>query len=111
MPQEGEKQSLKDARTWEVLQVLMGVLLAIVTALSAWTGTTLVSHGQRLSTIEANRHTTEDALELNKATAKEFLAVWQEIATVRGEASKAPDEVIRWLERIERRVDKLENGG
>ncbi len=68
--------------TWRVLDVVMSLLLAIVTALLSWNLKTTYSHGMKLSEIDGNRFTAGDGLE-----------VWKEISAIRTELAMLPREV------------------
>jgi hypothetical protein len=112
----GETRAIRrEARTWEVLQVIMGLVITVSTAINAWLLTTVINHGERLATIEANRYTSEDALGMANAQAEQLLSIWTAISELRGELDgKAaidrvpPAEITRWLERLETRMDRIE---
>lgn len=112
----------RETRLWEILQIITAILLTVITGISGWTVTTVISHGEklaatdeRISAIESNRFTRADALILMQGSAKETLQIWNSISEVKAsldnkiEAEDIPSpEVVRWLERLEDRVHDLE---
>lgn len=98
----------KEARIWEILQVVTGFLLVVVTSIVSWVLITVINHGERLATIEASRYTSQDALAQVKIQSQELLEMWTEITTVKGQVGDN-EEVIRWIERLETRIGRLED--
>lgn len=118
MPPESKEEkhmTRKEGRTWEAFQIVMGFLLLVIASLGSWMAITLVSQGERLSTVESAYFTSSDALSESKAQAKELLDIWKEMAVVKKDlAEKADkddvpsDESIRWMERLDSRVTSIE---
>lgn len=118
MPPESKEEkhmTRKEGRTWEAFQIVMGFLLLVIASLGSWMAITLVSQGERLSTVESAYFTSSDALAESKAQAKELLDIWKEMAIVKKDlAEKADkdevpsDESIRWMERLDSRVTSIE---
>ena len=52
---------------WKVLNIVAGLLLAVLVAMSTWTISTVSDNKIKLATIEANRFTSKDGLEVWKA--------------------------------------------
>ena len=92
------KEKLSTA--WDVaVKIAMPILLGI----SSWTGTTLLDHENRLTTIEASRYTSSDGEEDRAALAEALTDL--KLTVQSNESTNAA--ILHRLERVERLLERL----
>ena len=99
-------------RVFEV--VTSGIQVAVL-GFVAWLSISTIDQGNRLTAIESNRYTSADALIAERGNAEATYDILIEIGQLRTDiAGKAntkdvpPPEILRWLERLEKRIDLID---
>lgn len=91
-----------------VLQTVGGILLTICTALSSYTITQVIENANRITAIEANRYSSQDAKDDQQRTSEAVKAIWKEIAAIREDLAGRPRVRTDDLQDIKTRLALIE---
>ena len=107
MATNGESRSVEMVKI-KSFDVVMGLLQAISLTLCGWILLTIIDHGQRLTAIEANRYTSQDALIAERAVASQLSDLWRRMGEKADTDDVPPPEVLRRLESLEHLIQRLD---